>query len=307
MSDRPCPALRFRQDGSFTIVQLTDVHWTDGTDVDQRSRALIEGVLDAEGPDLVALTGDLIEGAACGDPAEALRQVTAPIEVRGIPWTLAFGNHDDEGGLSRVELLHVAQELQGCLTERGPADVTGVGNHVLRVLSGRDDSLAAALYFLDSGGVSRLGVGDYAWLARDQIEWYARTARMLAEEHSRDRAALGERPALAFLHIPLPEFEHVWSTGSCQGERNEPVCCPTLNSGFFAALVEAGDVMGVFAGHDHLNDFDGILCGIALAYGRQSGYASYGRDDFPRGARVIRLSEGARRFESWIRRDLEQP
>jgi hypothetical protein len=298
--------LRFRVDGSFTIVQITDVHWTNGEEVDQRSRGLIERVLDAEQPDLVALTGDLIEGDQCVEPGDALRQVVAPIEARGIPWALAFGNHDDEGALSRLELLQVAQESAGCLAERGPVDMTGVGNYVLRVGSARADALAAALYFLDSGGVNRLGVGDYAWLARDQIDWYARTARSLAGEYQQGLAeggAAAALPALAFFHIPLPELDQVWLGGACRGEKNEAVCCPALNSGFFAALVEAGDVMGVFVGHDHVNDFEGGLCGVTLAYGRQSGYASYGRDGFSRGARVIRLREGERRFESWIRCD----
>ncbi len=294
--------LRFRPDGSFTIVQISDVHWTDGGATDQRSRRLIEGVLEAEQPDLVALTGDLIEGEASNDPADALRQVVAPIVARAIRWALVLGNHDDEGALSRLDLLGVAREMPGCLAERGPTDVTGIGNYALRVGSSAGASLAAVLYFLDSGGVNDMGMGDYAWLAHDQIDWYARTARALAREYGaseKERGAARALPALAFLHIPLPEFDAAWATGQCRGEKNEPVCCPALNSGFFAALVERGDVMGVFAGHDHLNDFEGSLCGVTLAYARQSGYASYGRDDFPRGARVIRLREGERRFETW--------
>jgi hypothetical protein len=33
--------LRFRRDGTFTIVQLTDVHWSNGEGADERTRALI--------------------------------------------------------------------------------------------------------------------------------------------------------------------------------------------------------------------------------------------------------------------------
>lgn len=35
----------------------------------------------------------------------------------------------------------------------------------------------------------------------------------------------------------------------------EPVCDPQLNSGLFNAMLECGDVMGVFCGHDHNNDY----------------------------------------------------
>ncbi|KAF9600707.1 hypothetical protein IFM89_011378 [Coptis chinensis] len=39
-------------------------------------------------------------------------------------------------------------------------------------------------------------------------------------------------------------------------------CSASINSSFFASLLEAGDVKAVFTGHDHLNDFCGELNGI---------------------------------------------
>ncbi len=93
----------------------------------------------------------------------------------------------------------------------------------------------------------------------------------------------------------------MWRTRVCRGHRHEPVCSPAINSGFFAAMVEAGDVMGAFCGHDHVNDFEGKLHGMRLCYGRATGFGEYGRAGFPRGARVIRLREGRRGFETWLR------
>jgi hypothetical protein len=69
----------------------------------------------------------------------------------------------------------------------------------------------------------------------------------------------------------------------------------------FAAMHEMGDVMGVFVGHDHVNDFIGDLHGIRLAYGRATGYNTYGRQGMARGARVIRLVEGEQDFTTWLR------
>lgn len=292
------PPLRFRPDGTFTIVQVTDIHWHNGEPADLRTRALIEAVIDAERPDLVALTGDIVGGYDSRDPARAYREVVAPLESRELPWAAVFGNHDDEGRLSRLDLLHVQKGHPHCLTERGPLDVTGVGNYVLRIEGAEDDGLAAALYFLDSGGHESQGIGDYAWIARDQIAWYVETSRALAAEYGRPEQRL---PALAFFHIPLPEYAEVWEQRVCRGSKGEPVCGPVINSGFFAALVEQGDVMGTFVGHDHLNDFEGELHGIRLAYGRATGYSPYGTEGFERGARVIRLREGERQFETWLR------
>ncbi len=44
----------------------------------------------------------------------------------------------------------------------------------------------------------------------------------------------------------------------------------------FASFLDMRDVMGVFVGHDHDNDFIGIDKGIALGYGRVTGADAYG-------------------------------
>jgi hypothetical protein len=64
-------------------------------------------------------------------------------------------------------------------------------------------------------------------------------------------------------------------------------------------MVEHRDVMGVFVGHDHDNDYAGLVKGICLAYGRATGFDAYGK--LMRGARVIELIEGKRTFDTWIR------
>jgi len=299
--------LRFRNDGSFTIVQVTDLHWQDGGGPDRMTRALMATVLDAERPDLVVLTGDVIEGSRSADPAAAWRQAVESIESRGIPWAAVFGNHDDEGSLDRRELMAVEQSCPMCLSESGPADVPGVGNFLLTVKSARGHSVAAALVFVDSGSYAE--DGSYACIEPGQIDWFRRQMHEVRGQSGVARTpaiiehAAAVVPSLVFMHIPLPEFDLVWRTGRCCGSRHEPVNCPRINSGFAAALREAGNVLGVFVGHDHVNDFDGMLDGTRLCYGRATGFNTYGRDGFARGARVIRLVEGERDFATWLRLD----
>jgi hypothetical protein len=288
--------LRFRSDRTFTIVQFTDVHWHNGEPADLRTRALIERVLDTERPDLVALTGDILGGKDVDDPARAYSEVVRPIEERGIPWAPVFGNHDDEASLSRSDLFEVWRSHPHCLAERGPAGITGVGNYVVPISSHEGGALAAALYFIDSNSYTNPERTIYAPIARDQIAWYLETARALRERYG----SATRLPALAFFHIPLPEYDQVWDSERCLGSKYEVVCCPQVNSGFFAALVESGDVMGCFVGHDHINDYEGELSGIRLCYGRGTGDACYGRKGFQRGARIIRLRESERGFSTWI-------
>jgi hypothetical protein len=288
--------LRFRADGAFTIIQFADTHFKNGEVADEQTAALMAAVLDAEQPDLVVFTGDMIDGRPSRDPLAAVQRAIAPVAARGLPWAAVFGNHDDEGTLDRTALLAVMQSLPGCLAEAGPTGVSGVGNYVLPVLAAQSDHPAATLYFIDSNSYSETALLGYGWIRRDQIAWY------LAEAQTRRAQNQGAPlPALAFFHIPLPEYNEVWDLYECFGEKYEGVCAPRINSGFFAALHEAGDVIGTFAGHDHVNDFVGDLHGIRLCYGRGSGYNTYGREGFARGARVIRLAEGMRDFTTWLR------
>ncbi len=302
----PTP-LRFRNDDTFTIVQFTDLHWQNGELEDQRTRALMERILDAERPDLVALTGDVIYGSECADPARSWREVVAPIEERAIPWAAVFGNHDDEGNLNRAALMDVQRACAHCLSEPGPVTLSGVGNYVLPVLAAGTESPAALLYFLDSRSYAPEAIGGYDWIAPDQIDWYRATSRRYAQAAAVSApghtAASQPLPALAFFHIPLPEYNEVWDFHPCRGVKYEEVCGPRLNTGLFAAFYEAGDVLGTFVGHDHVNDFEGALYGIRLAYGRASGYNTYGREGMERGARLIRLHAGRRTFDTWLHLD----
>lgn len=84
-------------------------------------------------------------------------------------------------------------------------------------------------------------------------------------------------PALAYFHIPIPEYDSVLKDPSTVlGEKHEAVLSPLINSGFFTSLLQAGDVKATFAGHDHTNDYCGELMGIHLCYGGGVGYHAYG-------------------------------
>lgn len=49
--------LSFQNDGTFKIVQFTDLHWMDGRAEDQLTRKLMERIIEAEQPDLIVFTG----------------------------------------------------------------------------------------------------------------------------------------------------------------------------------------------------------------------------------------------------------
>lgn len=291
-------SLRFRPDGSFTLVQFTDTHFEDGCEADQRTQALMGQVLDRERPDLVILTGDVIGGAGAKVPRLAWEMAAAPMVARGLPWASIFGNHDDECGLPRRGLLAIQQAIPGCLTVPGPVRVSGLGNYLLRIRGAKGSRTGFVLCCLDTNSYAETDIGGHGWVREDQIRWLRQALGRLSTPTEPDPP-----PVLVFIHIPLPEYDEVWRLGLCQGEKREAVCCPRINTGLFASLHLAGNVLGVFAGHDHLNDYEGSLHGIRLCYGRATGYNTYGEEDFRHGARLIRLREGEADFTTWIRLD----
>lgn len=95
------------------------------------------------------------------------------------------------------------------------------------------------------------------------------------------------------------EYNEIAGDGKTFGNNREgEVASANINSGMFASFIDMKDVMGVFAGHDHDNDYLGINKGIVLGYGRVTGADAYG--ELTRGARIIELYEGKFRFDTWI-------
>lgn len=286
--------LQFKEDGSFTILQFTDVHLSDCKKADLRTLSLMDGIVGMEKPDFVVFTGDTVYGK---NNLELLKIALEPVIKHKIPFALVFGNHDCEIGHSKQELVSFLCENEFCVNEANTVGIHGATNFQIPIYSRKQDEPAWNLYFFDSGDYhSNEKIGGYDYIHRDQIDWYVR-------ESIRHSSRYGALPELAFFHIPLPEYNEVWNTQICYGEKNEECCCPRQNSGLFSAMVEMENMKGIFVGHDHINDYFGELLDIKLCYGRATGYNTYGKEGFAHGARIIKLTEGQADFETWITLD----
>lgn len=286
--------LYFKTNGEFKIVQFTDTHIELKENKNLEVYSTIEKVLAKEKPGLVVLTGDIVTE---DDPQEAYKRLATLFEKAKIPWAMVFGNHESEHNIIRKELAVFIEKLPFCLNkDLGKTD--GFSNFTLPVF-GKENKPAAQLYFMDSNTYSTLDpeVGGWGWFTHKQVGWYRGQSTTLTQSNN-GRAF----PALAFFHIPLPEYTTAWNNKliSPIGVKNEDECSPEINTGMFAAMLECGDVMGTFVGHDHINDYIGAQHGIALAYGRVT--KTMGDPADPKaGGRVIVLKEGERKFDTWIR------
>lgn len=281
-------SLKFNNDGTFKIVQFTDVHMVHDNPASDVALKRIEETIVAERPDLIVFTGDIIFGR----PAEeGMREVLETVAKHNVPFVATMGNHDSEQGLPNCELYKIVRSIKGNI-QPASEDFT------LEIEASGSRHTAAIIYCFDShSGAQNAEVGGYAWITFDQIETYRKAS--FAFTAANGGAPL---PALAFFHIPLPEFSIAASNESIPliGTRLEKVCCPAINTGLFASMKEMGDVMGIFVGHDHDNDFSAMYQNILLAYGRYTGGNTV-YNHLDNGARVIVLKEGQRTFDTWIR------
>ena len=164
------PALEFNGEGKFKIAQFTDVHLDLGNPYRQaqaeKTIAQMRYILDAERPDLVVFTGDVVTGKPA---AEGWKRVLAPVAERTLPFCVVLGNHDAEQDIPRAGIGRIVTSYAGTLNT---LNADGELADVVLEIAGKK-SPAALLYCLDSHDYSTVeGIDGYGWFTQDQIRWY---------------------------------------------------------------------------------------------------------------------------------------
>lgn len=276
--------LKFKTNGIFKIVQFTDLH--ERTEKNEKTINLMKNVMDSEKPDLILLTGDCIDGRYCRSrnaTEKAIHNIASTIEATRIPWAVVLGNHDCElSSVNREEQMKIYMSYDHNLSGRFSTVIGRAGDYNLLINDSKNTKPILNIFMMDSGDYCYRG---YDYITRRQIRWYERLSENLEKKFHEII------PSLIFFHIPLQQQKKIGLSGHFDGSRNELECTQSRDRGFFDSLKKVGNVKGVFCGHDHTNDYQGHLDGITLGYGRCTGYNGYGKEGFPRGARVYIIDE----------------
>ncbi len=299
--------LQFNSNGKFKILVLADVQ--DNFPMKESVIQFIREALKYENPDLVVFCGD---NTTRGEEA-SIDQMLAPLTETNVPFTLVFGNHDDDGELTNDEQLPYYTKYENCLAYDADPSLSGCGTHNLPVLSSDSEKIAYNLWMFDTGSDARNADGEwlgYDWVRADAIQWYNDTRDAMAAENGGEVV-----PSIAFQHIipqepvrqifyespvSLGELTTNYSDGTqstfipditkFDGYLLEKSCPSYGNDGQWDAMVNGGDVVGVVVGHDHTNNFIVNCDGIDLIQTPGVTYNSYYSNMF-QGARVIEIDE----------------
>jgi hypothetical protein len=265
---------------TFRIVQLTDLHLM-GNERDAMTFENIRRVQAACSPDLFVLTGDQ---AMTKDAVLRYGELAQAMTNTGVPWTFCFGNHDAEHGVTHEALMKATEASPTLLFETGEAE--GYGNFAIDVEGGFEP---LTLYLFDTHNDTFYNIDTESKWGYDsfrggQIAWYLREAKKRGND---------ARKSLAFYHIPIIEYRRYQTplAKPLSGSQNEPISCPPVDTGFFAAVKDAKSTIAMFVGHDHYNDFTFESDGVIFAFGRVSGQYDYGDPTFEKGFRIIDWNE----------------
>ncbi|XP_020108742.1 probable inactive purple acid phosphatase 16 isoform X1 [Ananas comosus] len=322
---------------AFKIAIFADLHygenaWTDwGPQQDANSDRVLSAVLDKENPDFVIYLGDVVTANNLPIPNASLywdRAISAT-RSRGIPWATVFGNHDDAAfewpsdwfsssgipevrcptanisstgaeqcsfrGTPRIDLMNTEiNNNRLSYSATGPKELwPSVSNYVLQILSSKEMDPVALLYFLDSGGGSYPEV-----ISNAQAKWFQAQSQIINPN--------GKVPEIIFWHIPSIAFSKVAPKPNseidkpCVGSINlESVAPQDAEWGIMDILAKRPSVKAIFSGHNHGLDWCCPYQKLWLCFARHTGYGGYG--DWPRGARIIEITEQPFSLKSWIR------
>ena len=300
-------SLRFNKDGTFKILQITDLHKSDDDVYEDINSCLLRKLAESQNPDLVVITGDITMSGTKEQIAGNVKEIMNAFGDRSIPVAIVFGNHDSESGvISREDLMALYNSYPNSISVDDGELLPGCGTYNIPILSSGSDKTAFNLWMIDSGSYD--AEGRYGCVTKEQIEWYVNKSNALKAQNNGEAVH-----SLMFQHIIVPEiYDALLEVKPCTpysvkriydenryyvlnpkntnaGRLAEYPCPPYYNNGQFDAVVNQGDVLAMFFGHDHSNTFNIDYKGVDLVATPKTNFQ--GVSGIDHGARIITVNE----------------
>lgn len=301
------PELKFKADGTFKILAISDVHYNEKGNPD--TDELIKMLIDTEKPDFIVVNGDCISGniSKINGLRKTISYLTDILVEKKVPWAVTFGNHDPESSdkckITKADMMSFYEACPYNMNAGWKTGISGTGNKNILVVGSSGKKPVFDIWLLDSQSDAKEPDAKYEWIKDDQVDWYVETSKALESTHGK------KVPGLMFFHIPLVEIRQMVASSKVVGTRHEPECPSNVESKLLPAIIERGDVLGVFHGHDHQNNYYGKFKGVYMGYDGVAGYNPYPKipvgdpaNMHIRGGRVFLIEESNPAvFKTWMR------
>ena len=317
-------ALKFNS-GKFTVLQVSDPQ--DLQFVRKTMVKMLDAAYDRVNPDLVVFTGDNILGNHLRDARfgsrkvilspdgeyeamkTAIHHIAEPVDRRGIPFTMIYGNHDDMNFISKEKQAEIWRGHDSFVGLDDSGDSGDVATFNLPVMSTDGKKTAFNLWFIDSARLDKAEEKCHTGVKKQAVEWYINKSNRLKEQNGGKPV-----PSVLFQHIPFSEMTRLNSPckkddygalplfkkgepekyirldpAVADGFLGEPIDGCEENNGEFDAIKKQGDVAAAVFGHDHRNNFIAELDGIRIFQSSAASFRCYGNRF--RGVRVIEINE----------------
>lgn len=305
--------------GKIRIMQVSDTQ--DMKYVRKAMVNMLDNAYDKLKPDLVLFTGDNILGnhlldarfgtkqVASGKAAtleimrDSIAHICEPLEKRGIPFAMIYGNHDDRNLVSKEEQADIYRSYSMCLPMNKTNPEVDCDTYNIPIMSADGEKMLFNLWMLDSAWYNKALDKCYEEIKPETVEWYKKTSAQIKEDNGGEAV-----PSLMFLHIPLPETMNLiekcspdapgainsremgWCRLNPERARGQILEIPSIlkeSNGLFDAVLECGDVKAIVTGHDHANLFEGKYKGINFIQTSCASFRCYGNET--RGVRIFEI------------------
>ncbi|ODV79123.1 uncharacterized protein CANTADRAFT_26165 [Suhomyces tanzawaensis NRRL Y-17324] len=289
----------------FKVLQLSDLHFGQATgklqvdgsvSSDLRTIRFVEHSLDEEKPDLVVITGDLVDLDRSIDYRSVLLKALQPILSRNLRFVFTFGDEllgiPSTDGETSARIILFLSSLPNCYNSMAEfkALAHGTANYNIKVV--REGAVAAHITVLDAHQQK---------LENSQMNYLYRINNDFKDIYK-----------LLFFHYPLPQFRPLGKF-KIVGSYNEkhPLNSKT-DSKFLDDIINCG-YQAVGVGHEHENDAC-ILSEHAdnrkiwLCYNSATGDSAHTRLDseYVRKLRLFQIDFEKKELLSWKRNEKDK-
>lgn len=268
---RAVPSFTVDENGDFTVLQFSDTHLISGnTKKDIKTLDAVKAKINAVKPDLVVISGDMVEGNNKNEKYNkktALEAVGMLFEDLNQYWAYVPGNNDGEKDGSSADVAAFLAQYAHCIVAN-QENLTGATQYSVDIKNS-DGVLLHSLIFMDS--LARDAESHYDYMKADQVQW---AEDVLAEKKS-------ETPQVKcsfFFHMNTPNFAVSGKKGEAYSANYSPVPKNFYEgidgNAAFDAIVKNAECVGLVSiGHIHpKTNYCSFLNGTYYHIVRAAGY-----------------------------------